>query len=68
MVPTRISAAEVKQRLDLGEPVLFIDTRSAAAWDESAIKIPGAYRAHYSELKKHITKLPRDRTIVPYCT
>lgn len=68
MTPTRVSPAEIKQRLDMGEPVLFLDTRNPAAWDESSIKIPGAYRVHYSELKKHISKLPRDRIIVPYCT
>lgn len=68
MTPTRISAVEVKRRLDRGEPVFFIDTRSLAAWEESDIKIPGARRIHYSELEAHLAELPRDRTIVTYCT
>jgi rhodanese-related sulfurtransferase len=66
--PTRISIDEVKQRLDSGEPILFIDTRDPEAWDESDIKLPGALRIHFSEIEKHLDKLPRDKLIVTYCT
>ncbi len=66
--PARITAAEVKQRLDRGEPILFIDTRSPDAWAASSDKIKGAMRIHYAELAQHIAELPRDRTIVTYCT
>ncbi len=64
----RISPAEVKKRLDRGEPVYFIDARSQHAWDESDIKIPGARRIHYTELNQHLDELPHDRLIVTYCT
>jgi rhodanese-related sulfurtransferase len=64
----RISLAEVKKRLDRGDPVLFIDTRSSHAWGESDVKIPGALRIHYSELEGRLGDLPRDRLIVTYCT
>ena len=68
MEPTRISVAEVKKRMDGDEPVLFIDTRSPAAWDASKVKLPGAIRIHYSELEQRLKELPRDRLIVTYCT
>ena len=64
----RISAAEVKKRLDRNEPIVFIDTRNSTAWGESDIKIPGALRIHFSELEQHLDELPRDRLIVTYCT
>ena len=66
--PARISIDEVKQRLDNGEPILFIDTRNEQAWNEAEDKIPGAVRIHFSEIEKHIDKLPRDRLIATYCT
>jgi rhodanese-related sulfurtransferase len=64
----RISVAEVKKRLDRGEPILFIDTRNQHDWGASDVKIPGALRIHYSELEDHLSDLPRDRLIVTVCT
>ena len=68
MEPKRISLAEVKKRLDKGEPIFFIDARSQHAWDESNEKIPGARRIHYSELMQYLGELPHDRLIITYCT
>jgi rhodanese-related sulfurtransferase len=64
----RISLAEVKKRLDAGEPVFFIDTRNMHDWGASDVMIPGARRIHYSELVPHLAEIPRDRLIVTYCT
>jgi rhodanese-related sulfurtransferase len=65
---TRINAEEVKRRMDSGEAIVFIDTRNPQAWNESAVKLPGALRIHFRELKDHLSELPRDRLIVTYCT
>jgi rhodanese-related sulfurtransferase len=64
----RITVDEVKRRMDKGEPMLLIDTRNLHDWGESDVKLPGARRIHYSELEQHLGELPRDRTIVTYCT
>lgn len=64
----RITVKEVKERMDKGEPILFVDTRNPHDWSESDVKLPGALRIHFSELEKHLDKLPRDRSIVTYCT
>jgi len=64
----RIAIDEVKKRIDNGEPVLFIDTRNQHDWGESALKLPGARRIHFSELEQHLDELPRDSLIVTYCT
>ena len=65
---SRISIEDLKSRLDLGEQIFIIDTRSRAAWSESGVKISGAVRIHFDDLEQHITEIPRDRTIVTYCT
>jgi rhodanese-related sulfurtransferase len=64
----RITVDEVKKRMDKSEPILLIDTRNPHDWGESDLKLPGAWRLHYSDLEQHLEELPRDRTIVTYCT
>jgi rhodanese-related sulfurtransferase len=68
MEVSRITIDELKHSLDNKEQVFIIDTRSPAAWESSNVKISGAVRIHYSELEQHISEIPRDRTIVTYCT
>jgi len=65
---SRITVEEVKERIDEGEPILFIDTRRSQDWEASDVKLPGALRIHYSELEQYLDELPNDRLIVPYCT
>lgn len=64
----RISVAELRQRMNAGEPFVFIDTRNPQAWGESDVKIPGALRIPVAEAEQHLTEVPQDRAIVTYCT
>ena len=66
--PKRISVDGLKQRMDKGESVFFIDTRNEQAWSEAEDRIPGAVRIHFSQLDRHLDELPDDRLIVTYCT
>ena len=68
MEVNRITIEEVKHRLDRGEKIFIIDTRSPAAWSSSDIKIKDAVRIHYNELGEHLSEIPEDRMIVSYCT
>ena len=68
MEPKRITIGELKQKLDQGEPVFIIDTRGPGAWESSDVKIKGAVRLHYHDLEARLDEVPRDRTIVTYCT
>jgi len=68
MEPARIAIDKLKRMLDHGDQVFIIDTRSHASWEGSDVKIPGAVRLHYHYLEEHLDELPRDRTIVTYCT
>lgn len=66
--PTRVTVDEVMTRLDRGEPITFLDTRAPEAWDKSDIKIKGAIRVPPKEVDRYLDRIPRDRSIVTYCT
>ncbi len=65
---TRITADEVKARMDRGEKFTFIDARNPEAWAESDVKLPGALRIPADDVEKFVGDLPDDRTIITYCT
>lgn len=68
MEPKRITTEEVKRRLDAGEPILFLDTRSDQAWKDAQWQIPGSKRIPPDDVSDHLGEIPRDRLIVTYCT
>ena len=68
MAPTRVTADEIIERMNRGEKFTFLDTRNTKAWSESDEKLPGALRVPADELEKHLDQIPRDRTIITYCT
>ncbi len=65
---TRVTPDEVKTRLDRGEKFAFVDARNDEAWAESDVKLPGAVRLPVQEAGRRAGELPRDRTIITYCT
>ena|SRR5215472_5062700 len=65
---TRVTPWEIEERLHRGEPIAFVDARNAREWSQSSEKLPGAIRIPTDEVSAHIQELPRDRTIVTYCT
>ena len=64
----RISAGELKQRMDAGEKIQFVDTRNPQAWGEAQSKAPRAIRVPMSEAEQHLSEIPKDRLVVTYCT
>jgi rhodanese-related sulfurtransferase len=68
-VADRITVDQLRPRLDRGEDVFFIDTRNPTAWAEAETKLPGAIRVPAADqVEQHLADIPRDRTIVTYCT
>ena len=65
---TRITVDEAKQRMDRGEPLVFIDTRNPEAWAKASVKLPGAIRVPADEVEKHLNEISLGRAIVTYCT
>jgi rhodanese-related sulfurtransferase len=68
MEATRITTDEVKERMDRGEQFAFVDTRNPRAWGESDKKLPNAIRVPADELEQLLDQIPKDRTVITYCT
>jgi rhodanese-related sulfurtransferase len=66
--PTRVTVEEVKARIDRGEPITFLDCRSAEDWEKADVKIKGAIRVPPKEVHQYLDQIPRDRSVVTYCT
>ncbi|MDX6614544.1 MAG: hypothetical protein QOD75_3730 [Blastocatellia bacterium] len=67
MEATRVTVDEVRERLDRGEPLAFVDTRNAKDWGESEQQAAGAIRVPSDQLLQHLTEIPRDRSVITYC-
>ena len=65
---TRVTAEEVKERMDRGEQFAFVDTRNPQAWGEAETKLPGALHVPADEVERHLKEIPRDRVVITYCT
>jgi rhodanese-related sulfurtransferase len=64
----RISVNELKKRMDAGEDFTIIDTRNAQAWAESDTMIPEAIRIPVDQFEQNVSRIPKNRTVVTYCT
>ena len=65
---TRVTVDEVLERMNRGEVFTFVDSRNPKAWGEADTKLPGAVRVPADDVTKQISEIPRDRTIITYCT
>ncbi len=64
----RISKEEVKQRMDSGEEIIFLDIRNPGPWERSGHKIKGAIRMPLNEIDHQIASIPKGKPIFTYCT
>ena len=65
---SRVTVDEVKMRIDRGEQIAFVDTRGEQAWSSSDVKIRGAIRIPPDNAAPLLSKVPKDRSVVVYCT
>jgi rhodanese-related sulfurtransferase len=61
----RISLEDAKHQM---EDVVFVDVRSATALKRNPQQVPSALHVPLKELDEQAKRLPRDRTLVTYCT
>jgi len=66
--PSVLTVTDVRELVEGGEPVAFVDSRNPIAWGSSRVKLPGALRVPIDEVDKHLPALPRDRRLIVYCT
>jgi membrane protein DedA with SNARE-associated domain len=65
---SRITADELKQKIDAGEELVIVDLRHSVDFEADPETIPGAFRMDSKELEEKNDRLPRDREIILYCT
>lgn len=63
----RITAEELKQRMDAGELVLIVDLRRRIDVDADPYAIPTALRLAADELELRHHEIPRNQEVVLYC-
>jgi membrane protein DedA with SNARE-associated domain/rhodanese-related sulfurtransferase len=64
----RITAEDLKRRMDAGEDVVVVDLRSALEVEAEPDTIPGAVRMDAADLEEAFEVIPRDREIVVFCS
>ena len=62
----RITAAELRAKLDAGEEVVIVDVRSAAESEDDTV--PGALRIPLEDLETRHSGIPRDRDVILFCS
>lgn len=68
MTPKPVSVSEAKEMVDRADQVVFVDARNPVAWGSSNVKLPGAIRVPVDAVEEHLSELPREGTIITYCT
>jgi rhodanese-related sulfurtransferase len=64
----RITADELRKRMEAGEDFIIIDTRNPQAWAASDQKLPEAIRISASDLEQNLLNIPKNKPVVAYCT
>ena len=65
---SRISASELKQRLERGEDIVIVDLRSDLSYHVDRVKISGAIWIPPADFEERFPEIPRGRPVVMYCT
>jgi len=64
----RITVEELKRRMEAGEDFTVIDVRNPTAWAETDTVIPEAIRLPLEEVEQNLSRIPKNRPVVAYCT
>ena len=64
----RITVDELRKRMEAGEDFTVIDTRNPQAWEQSSEKLPDAIRIPVDALDQNISRIPKGKPVVAYCT
>jgi membrane protein DedA with SNARE-associated domain len=65
---SRISAPELKERLDRGEEILIVDLRSDITYQVDGVKVAGAIWIPPGEFEERYNEIPPNHPVVMYCT
>jgi membrane protein DedA with SNARE-associated domain len=65
---SRISAPELKERLERGESIVIVDLRSDLSYHVDAAKVAGAIWIPPEDFEQRYTEIPLGHPVVMYCT
>ena len=65
---SRISAPDLKQRLDRREDIVIVDLRSDLSYHVGGVKVAGAIWIPPDDFEERYKEIPRGRPVVMYCT
>ena len=65
---SRISATELKTRLERGEGLVVVDLRSDLSYHSDGVKVAGAIWIPPDDFEERYTEIPCGRPVVMYCT
>ncbi|MGA3324358.1 MAG: VTT domain-containing protein [Terriglobia bacterium] len=65
---SRISAPELKARLERGDAIVIVDLRSDLSYHGDGVKIAGALWIPPEDFEERYTEIPPGRPVVMYCT
>jgi len=65
---SRISAPELKERLERGDPIVIVDLRSDLSYHGDGVKVTGAIWIPPDDFEKHYSEIPLGQPVVMYCT
>jgi rhodanese-related sulfurtransferase len=63
----RVNAAEAKAMTDAGKAIVF-DVVASHVWPAMTRTIQGSVRIPPEEIEQRFSELPRDKTVIAYCT
>ena len=64
----RISASELRARLEREQPATLIDARNARDWSQAARMLPEALRVPADAIETHLPSGRMSEPIIVYCT
>lgn len=65
---SRISAPELKERLDRGDEIVIVDLRSDVGYQVDGVKVAGAIWIPPGDFEERYKEIPPNRPVVMYCT
>ncbi len=68
MEARRITIDQLRRRIERGDPIVMVDARSADAWSHAEAQIPGSIRVPPDDIARNVSKVPKGRPVVAYCT
>lgn len=66
-LPAELAPAELKARLERGEPLQLVDVREPYEWDIASLAAYGARLIPLAELGRRLDELDPERDVVVYC-